>query len=366
MDIKHIPKSPVDFYLNSANDERIPEEHSQLRDRLNRPIHDLRISVIDRCNFRCTYCMPEKEYSAHYQFLKKEEWLSFAEIFRLTQLFVSLGVVKVRLTGGEPLLRPGLPDLIRRLSEIPRIEDLALTTNGSLLRSQAKTLKEAGLKRLTVSLDTLDEEIFYAMSGNLGSVGDVLEGIKEAERVGFKEIKINVVIQKGINDHTILDLVRYFKGTGHIIRFIEYMDVGNCNHWKSEFVVPSSEIVHRINEVFLLKPVKANYSGEVASRYQYVDGSGEIGFISSVTQPFCGTCSRLRLSTDGKIYTCLFSGQGTDLRTRLREGASDKELLSLIIGVWKKREDRYSENRLRLSASPAKPVRKVEMFQIGG
>ena len=339
---------------------------SSLRDKLNRPIHDLRISVIDRCNFRCTYCMPEKEYSEHYQFLKKKEWLSFEEIFRLTQLFVSVGVTKVRLTGGEPLLRPGLSDLIRRLNQIPRIEDLALTTNGSLLIQQAQALKEAGLKRLTVSLDTLDEEIFYAMSGNLGSVEDVLEGIKGAERAGFKEIKINVVIQKGINEHTILDLVKYFKGTDHIIRFIEYMDVGNCNHWKSEFVVPSAEIVRRINEVFPLKLVKANYPGEVASRYQYQDGQGEIGFISSVTQPFCGSCSRLRLSTDGKIYTCLFAGQGTDLRTRLKEGASDEELLSIINSVWKKREDRYSETRFNLSTSKSNPIRKVEMFQIGG
>ena len=341
-------------------------EYSAVRDRFNRPIHDLRISVIDRCNFRCTYCMPEKDYAAHYQFLKKEEWLNFDEIFRLTQLFVLLGVVKVRLTGGEPLLRPGLPDLIRRLSRIPAIEDLALTTNGSLLRQQVKSLKDAGLKRLTVSLDTLDEEIFYAMSGNLGSVHDVLDGIKEAGRVGFKEIKINVVIQKGVNDHTVMDLVRYFKGTGHILRFIEYMDVGNCNHWKSESVVPSGEIVRRIHEIFPLKALQANYSGEVASRYQYQDGTGEVGFISSVTQPFCGSCSRIRLSTDGKIYTCLFAGEGTDLRTRLREGAGDDELQSLIASVWKKREDRYSENRFRLSTAQKNPPRKVEMFQIGG
>ncbi len=335
-------------------------------DRLNRPLHDLRISVIDRCNFRCTYCMPEKEYSEHYQFLKKEEWLNFDEIFRLTKLFVSLGVLKVRLTGGEPLLRPGLPELIGRLSKILEIEDLALTTNGSHLRQQVQTLKDAGLKRLTVSLDTLDEEIFYAMSGNLGSVAEVLEGIKEAGRVGFKKIKINVVIQKGINDHTVLDLVKYFKGTGHIIRFIEYMDVGNCNHWKSAFVVPSSEIVHRINQVFPLKAVQANYSGEVALRYEYLDSSGEIGFISSVTEPFCGSCSRARLSTDGKIYTCLFASQGTDLRAPLRNGASDEKLLEIIRNVWKKRTDRYSEERLRLSVSQKIPARKVEMFQIGG
>ena len=336
-----------------------------LRDQLNRPLRDLRISVIDRCNFRCTYCMPEKEYSQHYQFLKKEEWLSFDEIVRLTKLFVSQGVTKVRLTGGEPLLRPGLPSLVGELSKIAGIEDLALTTNGSLLQSQSRALKENGLKRLTVSVDTLDEEIFYAMSGNLGSVAEVLEGIKEAERVGFKEIKINVVIQKGVNDHTVLDLVKYFKGTGHIIRFIEYMDVGNCNHWKSEFVVPSAEIVRRINAVFPLKPAKANYSGEVASRYQYLDGSGEIGFISSVTQPFCGACTRLRLSTDGKIYTCLFAGQGTDLRAALRSGVPDGEILSLLRGVWTSRHDRYSENRSKQSALE-NSIKKVEMFQIGG
>ena len=322
--------------------------------------------MIDRCNFRCTYCMPEEEYARHYQFLKKEEWLSFGEILRVTKLFLEIGVNKVRLTGGEPLLRPDLAELIQELSRFEQIDDLALTTNGSLLAPQAKTLKAAGLQRLTVSLDTLHDEIFRKMSGTRVPVAQVLKGIEEAQRVGFQDIKINVVVQKGINDHTILDLVRFFKGTGHILRFIEYMDVGNCNHWTSEFVVPSSELYRRINEVFPLRLIKPNYHGEVASRYQFEDGGGEIGFISSVTQPFCGSCTRARLSTDGKIYTCLFSGQGTDLRTPLRAGASDQELLAMIKDIWKKRDDRYSENRFLLSSRQEKPLKKVEMFQIGG
>ncbi len=336
------------------------------RDRLNRPIQDLRISVIDRCNFRCTYCMPEKEYSNHYRFLKKSQWLSFEEIIRLTKVFVSMGVTKIRLTGGEPLLRPGLPELIEDLNKIEGVEDIALTTNGSLLGQLARKLKTSGLKRLTVSLDTMDEDIFYAMSGNLGSVAEILSGIKEAQRVGFQEIKINVVVQKGVNDHAILDLVRYFKGSGHILRFIEYMDVGNCNHWKSEFVLPSVDILKRIQSVFPLKPLQAQYPGEVASRYEYLDGSGEIGFISSVTQPFCGNCTRMRLSTDGKIYTCLFSGEGTDLRTALRAGASDEQLFFLAANVWKNRVDRYSQTRFLQSQDISKFHRKVEMFQIGG
>ncbi len=336
-----------------------------LHDALHRPLRDLRISVIDRCNFRCRYCMPEEEYKDHYKFLEKKNWLTFEEIFRLTKLFVKLGVTKVRLTGGEPLLRDGLPALIRKLTGLSGIEDLALTTNGSLLAQKARRLKEAGLRRLTVSLDTLDQNVFRAMSGNRGSVDRVLESIREAQGLGFQAIKINVVVQKGVNDHRVLDLVRYFRGTGCVLRFIEYMDVGNCNHWRSESVVPSKELIQKIQEHFPLKPLEANYEGEVASRYQFVDGSGEIGFISSVTQPFCGTCHRARLSTDGKIYTCLFASQGTDLRNPLREGASDKELLNLITGVWQKRTDRYSELRSQFLASH-QTTHKVEMFQIGG
>ena len=327
-----------------------------------RPLHDLRISVIDRCNFRCTYCMPEGE---HHQFLNPGEWLTFAEIERITKLFVELGVVKIRLTGGEPLVRPNLTDLVERLAGLGAIEDLALTTNGSLLSRYAVPLKKAGLKRLTISLDTLDEKIFRIMCGKKAEVSEVLAGIKEAARAGFTGIKINVVVQKGINDHTLLDLVRYFKGTGHILRFIEYMDVGNCNHWRSECVVPSAEIIRQIERIFPLRPLDANYSGEVAERYEFCDGAGEIGFISSVSRPFCGSCSRIRLSTDGKLYTCLFAGQGTDLSTPLRAGASDEELLNLIRSVWTQRTDRYSEERSRLS-SVGKLMKKVEMFQVGG
>ncbi len=336
-----------------------------LRDRLNRPLHDLRISVIDRCNFRCTYCMPEDE-GQHYQFLEKKDWLTLPEIFRLAQIFVNLGVSKVRLTGGEPLLRPDLPRLIEQLSRITSIDDLALTTNGSLLHKYAVALKAAGLKRLTVSLDTLDEKVFARMNGGRSTAAQILKGIKEAERAGFSSIKINTVVQKGINDHTLLDLIRYFKGTGHVVRFIEYMDVGNCNHWESKFVVPSKEILNRIHKHFPLKPVEPNYTGEVAERYQYLDGTGEIGFIASVTQPFCGNCSRARISTDGKLYTCLFAGTGTDLRTPLREGASDEELLERIKSVWTQRQDRYSENRALVSSIEGKSVKKIEMFQIGG
>ncbi len=362
-------------------------------DKLNRPIHDLRISVIDRCNFRCPYCMPDQE-SKHYSFLKKEEWLTFEEILRLVGLFVQVGVKKVRLTGGEPLLRPKLADLVQELSHISGIEDLALTTNGSLLEASAHELKKSGLKRLTVSLDTLDSRIFKHLSGQKGSVSDVLNGIKAAENAGFESIKINVVIQKGVNDTKLLDLVEYFRGTKHVIRFIEYMDVGNCNHWESRYVVPSKEILAVIQEKYPLKPLDSNYYGEVAERYEFLDGQGEIGFISSVSQPFCQSCTRARLSTDGKFYTCLFASDGTDLRALLRQGASDEVLLNTIKTVWQKRTDRYSELRdgfnkisgpiipsearelkdpsaSRPQDEPFKNLtrahpHKVEMFQVGG
>ena len=336
-----------------------------LKDKLNRPFQDLRISVIDRCNFRCPYCMPQEEFSKHYKFLNQKDWLTFDEITRLVKLFVQLGVRKVRLTGGEPLLRPNLEDLIKSLNEIKSIEDLALTTNGSLLSEQAKDLREAGLKRLTVSLDSLDARVFKLMSGQKGSMSEVLEGIKTAEEVGFKSIKINVMIQKGVNDQSILDLVRFFKNTKHVLRFIEYMDVGNCNHWESQYVLPSKEIVKIIEAKFPVESVDANYFGEVAERYRFKDGSGEIGFISSVSEPFCGSCTRARLSTDGKLFTCLFASQGFDLKVPLRNGASDKDILGLIESVWTKREDRYSELRFELKKKNKKSP-KVEMFAIGG
>lgn len=334
-------------------------------DQFQRPLQDVRISVIDRCNFRCTYCMPEKEYSENYTFLKEKDWMQFGEIVRLTKVLVHLGATKIRLTGGEPLLRPELPDLVAELTRIEGIEDLALTTNGALLSKQAQALKDAGLQRLTVSLDTLDEKIFAQMNGGKGSVRQVLDGIETAERAGFRSIKINTVVKKGVNDHTVLDLIKYFKNSGHIVRFIEYMDVGNCNHWESEHVLPNAEVLRMINQQFPVKPLGAKYFGEVAERYQFSDGSGEVGFISSITQPFCGSCTRARISTDGKLYTCLFATEGTDLRTPLRDGASDDEILKIIRNVWLNRADKYSENRALFQSLKDKP-NKIEMFQIGG
>jgi cyclic pyranopterin phosphate synthase len=310
--------------------------------------------------------MPEHE-SQTYAFLKKKEWLTFDEIIRLTHLFVALGVRKVRLTGGEPLLRPNLPDLVQQLSLIKPIEDLALTTNGALLKDFAKDLKKSGLNRLTISLDTLDEKTFHAMNGKKSSLDQVLSGIQTASDVGFTSIKINVVIQKGVNDLCVLNLIKHFKNTPHILRFIEYMDVGNCNHWDMRYVVPTSELINTIHQKYPLKKINANYQGEVAERYQFAEGRGEIGFISSVTKPFCGNCSRLRLSTDGKMYTCLFATQGTDLQNQLRSGSSDDEILKVIQNTWKKREDRYSEQRHDfLRSHTGRDQRKVEMFQIGG
>jgi len=336
-----------------------------LKDKLNRPIHDLRISVIDRCNFRCPYCMPE-EGAKTYSFLEQSAWLTYEEITRLVRLFVQMGVKKIRLTGGEPLLRPNLVDLIKQLSLIPQIEDLALTTNGSLLAQHARALKDAGLHRITVSLDSLDARLFRLMSGNRGSVQQILEGIQAAEKAGFSSIKINVVVQRGVNDHSVLEMVGHFKGTGHVLRFIEFMDVGNCNHWDSKYVLPSAKIVELINEKYPLEPLESGYFGEVASRYRYKDGAeGEIGFISSVSQPFCGTCTRARLSADGQIVTCLFADHGKDVRALMRAGASDSELLDLIRSVWKNREDRYSELRHEL-IKDKHPPHKIEMFQIGG
>jgi GTP 3',8-cyclase len=341
--------------------------HSQapsVRDQLARPLRDLRISVMDRCNFRCPYCMPREKYHEKYRFLSSRERLSFEEIVRLTGLFVKLGVRKLRLTGGEPLLRPNLADLVGDLTEIPQIEDIALTTNGMLLARQSSELKAAGLSRITVSLDSLDPEVFARLSGGFGGVEDVLDGIEHARRAGLAPIKVNAVIQRGVNDHTVLPLVERFRGTGVIVRFIEYMDVGNRNEWSAERVVPSRELVERIGARWPIRPLQRNYRGEVAERYGFEDGAGEVGFISSVTQPFCGDCSRARLSSDGVFYTCLFATHGTSLRDPLRSGASDEELLSLMRNVWGGRQDRYSELRAQLPQAAAEP--KVEMFYIGG
>jgi GTP 3',8-cyclase len=334
-------------------------------DQFNRPLRDLRISVIDRCNFRCPYCMPAEQFHHSYQFLEKNEWLSFDEIAALSRAFASLGVKKLRITGGEPLLRPNIDELIRQLVSIEGVEDLALTTNGSTLVEWAPKLKAAGLKRLTVSLDSLDPDIFKQLSGGRGNVQDVLDGIKAAEAVGFDCIKINAVIKRGVNDKSILDLVKYFRETGHVVRFIEYMDVGNQNKWEYKNVVPSSEIVRMIKEVYPLEQFDGTQGGETSERYRLKDGSGEIGFISSVSHAFCGTCNRLRLSADGKMYTCLFATHGTDLRQHVRGGA-DQDLLAHIIRVnWMKREDRYSELRSEMRQS-GRNLPKVEMFHIGG
>ena len=335
------------------------------RDTLARPLRDLRISVMDRCNFRCPYCMPREKYHERYQFLRSAERLSFEEIVRLARLFVRLGVRKLRLTGGEPLLRNNLSDLICDLSAIPGMDDIALTTNGVLLARYAADLKAAGLKRITVSLDSLDPEVFTRMSGGFGGLSDVLDGIEHARSAGLEPIKINAVIQRGLNDHTALDLVERFRGTGVTVRFIEYMDVGNRNEWRRDLVVPSAELVARISERWPLRALERDYRGEVAERYEFVDGSGQVGFISSVTQPFCGDCSRARLSSDGVIYTCLFATHGTSLRDALRNGASDEQLLQMIGGLWSQRRDRYSEKRAELRDASGEE-RKVEMFYIGG
>ena len=337
-------------------------------DKFDRPIHDLRISVTDRCNFRCPYCMPAELYGENYRFLPKPELLSFEEIERLARLFVDLGVEKLRITGGEPLLRHELPSLIERLAAIPGLRDLALTTNGYLLEKQASALRNAGLQRITVSLDSLDEEIFKRMSGRDVGPQRVLEGIEAADRAGMSPIKINCVVQRGVNDHTLVDLARSFRGTPHIVRFIEFMDVGTLNGWDLSQVVTAAEIVERIGAEFPIDPVDSNYRGEVANRYRYRDGSGEIGIIASVSAPFCGDCTRGRLTIEGKLVTCLFAADGTDLRTSLRSGASDAELRDLIDTVWSRRTDRYSEERAELTASgdPSTRKAKIEMYQIGG
>ena len=337
----------------------------QPRDSLMRPMRDLRISVMDRCNFRCPYCMPRETYHERYRFLGSHERLSFDEIVRLTRLFVQLGVRKLRLTGGEPLLRANLPDLIGDLTDIPGVDDVALTTNGVLLSRYASELKAAGLRRVTVSLDSLDAEVFARMSGGFGGVAEVLDGIEHARRAELTPVKVNAVVQRGINDHTVLDLVERFRGTGVTVRFIEYMDVGNRNHWSSDLVVPSKELAERIAARWPLTSLEPEYRGEVARRYAFADGQGEVGFISSVSQPFCGECSRARLSSDGMLYTCLFATHGTSLRDALRGGASDDQLLDLIRGVWTRRSDRYSELRASARAG-SHDERKVEMFYIGG
>jgi cyclic pyranopterin phosphate synthase len=334
-------------------------------DRLGRPLHDLRISVMDRCNFRCPYCMPKEQFHENYQFLKSHERLSFDEIVRLSKLFAALGVRKLRLTGGEPLLRANLSDLIGDLTGIPGIDDIALTTNGVLLGKHAVDLRANGLKRITVSLDSLDKDIFARLSGGFGALDQVLAGIEAAIAVGLTPLKINAVIERGVNDHTALDLVERFRGSPVIVRFIEFMDVGNRNHWRPDMVVPSRELAARISARWPMSPVSQNYRGEVAQRWRFDDGGGEVGFISSVSQPFCGACSRARLSSEGKFYTCLFATHGIDLRAPLRAGADDADLLRIIRAAWDKRNDRYSELREELRGN-ALEAKKIEMYYIGG
>ncbi len=333
-------------------------------DTRGRPLADLRISVMDRCNFRCPYCMPRETFGEHYRFLAAAERLSFEEIVRISRLFAAEGVRKIRLTGGEPLLRSGLADLVGELSAIDGVSDLAMTTNGILLAQHAAELAAHGLSRVTVSLDTLDPATFNRLSGGFDGLGRVLDGIGAALEAGLAPVKINAVIQRGINDGQALELARHFRGTGVIVRFIEYMDVGNRNDWKPELVVPSQELRDAIAATWPIRALAAAHRGEVAERYAYEDGGGEIGFISSVSQPFCGDCTRARLSSDGVFYTCLFATQGMDLRAPLRSGANDAELQRLIRAVWRRREDRYSELR-RLPSGEVKP-RKIEMYYIGG
>ena len=337
--------------------------HTPLLDRFRRPLRDLRISVTDRCNFRCPYCMPAEIYGDRYQFLPRESLLTFEEIARLTRILVGLGVVKVRITGGEPLVRAEIDKLISMLARIPGIEDLTMTTNAFLLAQFADKLKDAGLQRITVSLDSLDDAVFRRMNGRNFGTERVLEGIEAADRAGLRPIKINAVVQRGVNDHTLVELARFARERGHIVRFIEYMDVGNLNGWKMDDVIPAEEILERIHAEMPLEPVDANYKGEVALRYRFREGDGEVGVIASVTKPFCGDCTRMRLSPEGQIVTCLFATSGTDLRTPMRDGADDDELESIIRGLWGLRDDRYSEIRTMFTDEPRK---KVEMYHIGG
>jgi cyclic pyranopterin phosphate synthase len=335
-----------------------------LTDRLGRPLHDLRISVTDRCNFRCQYCMPKEIFGPNFAFLPRDEILTFEEIARVARITADLGVRKFRLTGGEPLLRAELPKLIAMLHEIPDTE-IALTTNATLLASQAEALAAAGLDRVTVSLDSIDDAVFREMNDMDFPVAIVLEGIAAAEAAGLGPVKVNAVVRRGVNDHALVDLARHFRGTEHIVRFIEFMDVGSTNGWRLDEVVPASELAAMIDAEFPLEPLDPNYEGEVAQRYRYRDGAGEIGFITSVTQPFCVSCSRARISAEGKLYTCLFATEGSDLRGKLRDGSTDEQISALLAGIWRDRTDRYSEIRSDATADLA-GRKRVEMSYIGG
>jgi cyclic pyranopterin phosphate synthase len=332
-----------------------------VRDQLGRPLADLRVSVTDRCNFRCRYCMPREHFDQEHRYLPRADILSFEEITRVVKSLLPLGLRKVRLTGGEPLLRSELPKLVSLLRALPEIE-IALTTNGSLLAKQARALREAGLDRLTISLDSVAPEVFARMTDSELPVSEVLAGIRAAHDAGFGPIKVNAVVRRGVNDHTLVELARHFKGSGDIVRFIEYMDVGLTNGWRMDQVVSGKEIVAQIGAQFPLEPLEPNYAGEVARRYRYRDGSGEIGVIASVTQPFCGDCARLRLSAEGQIFGCLFARVGTDLRSLLRSAADDAELSGTVESFWRARGDRYSE----LRSLGTKSLPRLEMSYLGG
>jgi cyclic pyranopterin phosphate synthase len=366
---------PVADYRSMQSAPAIPalleSPDGLLADSLARPLRDLRISVTDRCNFRCVYCMPKEVFDKDYAFLPHSALLSFEELTRVARLFVAHGVEKIRLTGGEPLLRKNLENLVAMLRTLRTPEgrelDLTLTTNGSLLARKAQALKDAGLNRVTVSLDALDDATFRRMNDVDFSVADVLRGIDAAHRAGLGPVKVNMVVKGGMNDGEIIPMARHFKGTPTILRFIEYMDVGASNGWKMDEVIPSAEVVRRISEVMPLAPTGANYMGETAARWRYVDGGGEIGVISSVTQAFCHDCTRARLSTEGKLYTCLFATSGHDLRALLRAGRSDEEISTAVAHVWRARADRYSELRTDNTDGLAPASRKkVEMSYIGG
>ena len=337
-----------------------------VRDTRHRPLRDLRISVTDRCNFRCTYCMPREVFGSNYQFMPHSSLLSFEEITRIAQVAVQLGVQKIRLTGGEPLLRKNIETLIAMLAELRTPEglpvELTLTTNGTLLARKALALKQAGLSRVSVSLDALDDTLFERMSDSQVSVQTVLNGIEEAARVGLAPVKVNMVVRKGMNDDQIIPMARHFRNSGHILRFIEFMDVGTTNGWNMDEVLTAEEIRQRIASEFPLEPVAASYTGEVARRWRYTDQAGEVGIITSVSQPFCGSCTRGRLSPEGKFFLCLFASKGHDLRALLREGASDAQIAAALSGIWTARDDHYSEQRGQETASRE----KIEMSYIGG
>jgi cyclic pyranopterin phosphate synthase len=340
-------------------------EEDTVKDQLGRPMHDLRLSVIDRCNFRCTYCMPEEEVGPDFPWLTNSERLSFDEMLRLVRQFARLGVEKIRLTGGEPLLRTDLPELVVGLRAIDGIKDIALTTNGVLLPRFAADLKQAGLDRVTVSLDALDETVFRRMNGGINFPEQVLEGIDAAREVGFENIKINTVVRRDLNLGEVVPILKKFRGSDVAVRFIEYMDVGNVNHWEREQVIPSAELIEHISNHWKIEPIAKRHSGEVADRYRFADGAGEIGFVSSISQPFCRPCNRSRLSADGKLFTCLFATEGTDLRSLVRNGSSDEQLHDAVKQVWCNRSDQYSQ--LRWGGNTKKDSKhKIEMFYIGG